>query len=78
MLFVIPLIIPTFSVLYPGSAATWVKAIPTFPVMDVLVGATIYGATWAESWQSLAYAAAWLVVLFGTGLVSLKRKVESL
>jgi hypothetical protein len=78
MLFTIPLLIPAFSVLFPGSAAVWVRAIPTYPVIDVLVGAFNYGATWAESWTSLLYATAWLVVLFGAGVIALKRKVESL
>lgn len=78
MLFVVPMIIPAFSVLFPGTAAAWVRVIPTYPVIDVLVGALNYGATWSGSWQSLAYAALWLAVLFGAGLVILRRKVESL
>lgn len=78
MLFIIPMIIPSFSVLFPGSASAWVQAIPTYPIIDVLVGSTIYGATWADSLGSLAYAAVWLVVLYGAGLIALKRKVESL
>ena len=78
MLVTIPLLIPAFAVLLPGSAAPWVQAIPTYPVIDVLVGTTAYGATWAESAGSLAIAMAWLVVLFGAGWFTLKRKVESL
>lgn len=78
MLVTVPLLIPAFAVLLPGSAAPWVQAIPTYPVIDVLVGATVYGATWSESAGSLAVATAWLVVLFGLGWVTLKRKVESL
>ena len=64
--------------LFPGTAATWVRVIPTYPIINVLDGAINYGATWADSWQSLAYAAVWLVVLFGAGVFALKRKVESL
>jgi ABC-2 type transport system permease protein len=78
MLFVIPMIIPSFSVLFPGTASVWVQAIPTYPIIDVLVGSTTYGATWADSWAPLGYAAVWLVVLYGAGLFALKRKVESL
>lgn len=78
MLFTIPLLIPTFSVMFPGSVAGWVKVLPTYPVIDVLVRSTIYGATWSDSWVSLLYAAGWLVVLYGAGLIALKRKVESL
>lgn len=78
MLVTIPLLIPAFAALLPGSAAAWIQVIPTYPIIDVLVGATVYGATWAESWGSLAYATAWLVVVFGAGWLVLKRKVESL
>jgi ABC-2 type transport system permease protein len=78
MLFTVPLLIPSFAVIYPGSVAPWVRVIPTYPIIDVLVGSTVYGATWADSWSSLAYAAVWLVVLYGAGLIALKRKVESL
>jgi ABC-2 type transport system permease protein len=78
MMFVIPLLIPAFAVLFPGTAAAWVRVIPTYPIIDVLNGAFNYGATWADSWQSLAYAAVWLVILFGAGVFALKRKVESL
>ncbi len=78
MLFVIPMIIPSFSVLFPGTVSSWVRVIPTYPIIDVLVGATNYGATWADSLGSLLYAAVWLVVLYVAGLFALKRKVESL
>lgn len=78
MAFTVPMIIPSFSVLFPGTTASWVKVIPTYPIIDVLVGAMNYGETWSDSWRSLIYAAAWLVVLFAAGLIALKRKVESL
>ena len=78
MLFTVPLLIPAFSVLFPGSAATWVQVLPTFPLLEALVNITIYEAVWADVWRSFALGAAWLVVLFGAGLVILKRKVESL
>ncbi|MDZ4064039.1 MAG: ABC transporter permease [Coriobacteriia bacterium] len=78
MLFTIPLLIPSFSVMFPGTAATWVRVIPTYPIIHTLVGAFNYGATWSDSAGFLAYAAVWLVVLFGAGLFTLKRKVETL
>ncbi len=78
MLFTVPLIIPAFSVLFPGSAAAWVKALPTYPVLHALVEATIYEATWATLWPWLLGGLGWVAVLFGAGLFVLKRKVESL
>ena len=78
MLFLVPLLVPSFAVLFPGTAAAWVQALPTYPIIHVLVDATAYGATWADSWVWLAYAVAWVGILYGAGLVALKRKVESL
>lgn len=78
MLFIVPLLIPGFSVLFPGTAATWVKLIPTYPIMEVLVGATAYSMTWSDAAGLMAYAALWCVVLYVVGLFTLKRKVESL
>ena len=78
MLFTIPLLIPSFSVLFPGSVADWVRVLPTYPIIRVLVDATVYGGTWADAGGMLAYAGAWLVVLYAAGLMALKRKVESL
>lgn len=78
MLFTLPMLIPAFAVLFPGSVAPWVRILPTYPIIDVLVKATVYGEGWRESAGSLAYAAAWLAVLFGAGVVALKRKVASL
>ncbi len=78
MLFMIPMMIPAFSVLFPGTAATWVQIIPSYPVIDALVKATIYDATWADSLGALSYALVWVVVLFGMGWWVLKRKVETL
>ena len=78
LLFSVPLMIPTFSVLFPGTGAAWVRAIPSYPIIDLLVGATIYDAGWPESLGALAYALLWVMLLYGAGLFVLKRKVESL
>lgn len=78
MLFTVPMLIPAFAVLFPGSVAPWVRILPTYPIIDVLVKATVYGGGWSGSAGSLAYAAVWLAVLFGAGVVVLKRKVASL
>jgi len=78
MLLTVPLLIPALSVMFPGSAAPWVKVLPSYPIIKVLVDATAYGGTWADAWGLLAYAALWLVILYVAGLFALKRKVETL
>ncbi|MDW7739056.1 MAG: ABC transporter permease [Bacillota bacterium] len=78
MLFIIPLMIPSFAVLFPGSVATWVRALPSYPIVNLLYEVTIHGATWADSYTSLLYAALWVLIIFAAGLFVLKRKVATL
>ena len=78
MLFTVPLMIPAFSVLFPGTAAPWVRFIPSFPIIHLLVEATIYDAGWLESLGALGYGLLWVVILYGVGLLVLKRKVALL
>ncbi len=78
MLFIIPLMIPAFAVLFPGSAAAWVRILPSYPIVRLLYDVTIYGSLWSDSINSIAYAVLWGFVLFSVGLFVLKRKVASL
>lgn len=78
MLFIIPLMIPSFAVLFPGSVAAWVRFLPSYPIVRMLYDITVYDALWAESASYMLYAAAWVVVLYLIGLFVLKRKVATL
>lgn len=78
MLFVLPLLVPTFSVLFPGTAAEWVRAMPSYPIIDALNQVTTYDAGWRDISAGLASAFAWVVVIYLAGVLVLKRKVESL
>jgi ABC-2 type transport system permease protein len=78
MLFLLPLMIPAFSILLPGTASAWIRFLPTYGMTQVLAGVTAYGLGWADVWQNLAAASAWVVVIYLAGLFTLKRKVESL
>jgi ABC-2 type transport system permease protein len=78
MLFMIPMIIPAFSVLFPGTASAWIQALPSYPLVEGLVNVTTYGDGWAETLPELAALAAWCVGLFAIGWFVLRRKVQSL
>lgn len=78
MLLVVPLMVPAFSVLFPGTAAPWVQVLPTYPIIDTLAAVTIDGAGWSDVAGSLGLAAAWVAVVYGAGLLVLRRKVRSL
>ncbi len=77
-LFLIPLMIPSFAVLFPGSVAAWVRMLPSYPIVRLLFDVTIHEALWSDSVEYLAYAGLWTLVLYGVGLFVLKRKVNAL
>lgn len=78
MLFMVPLMIPAFTVLFPGTASGWIRAIPSYPLVQGLVKVSTYGDGWAEALPDVAALAAWCLVLFAFGWTILKRKVETL
>jgi ABC-2 type transport system permease protein len=78
LLFLIPLMIPSFAVLFPGSVASWVKVLPSYPIVRLLYDVTVYEALWSASLVYLGYAALWVLVIYLAGLFVLKRKVAAL
>lgn len=78
MLFLIPLIIPAFALLFPGSTAPWIKALPSWPLAQVLVDVSAYGAGWREVGPLLGVLALWCMVALGGGWTVLGRKVQRL
>ena len=75
MLFLLPLIIPAFALLFPGSASAWVQVLPSYGVLQALVGASSYGQGMLELAPHLAAAAAWAAAVFALGWWALARKV---
>lgn len=78
LLFLVPLVVPGIAVLFPGTAAAWVKALPTYGLIRVLNGATAYGEGFGDVTGALGLSLAWVVALYLAGLYTLKRKVETL
>lgn len=78
ILFLLPLAIPGFSVLFPGTPALWVQYLPSYGIVHVILEATVMGAGWAESARYLLILAAWGVLFGLLGALLLKRKVETL
>ena len=78
VLFFIPLAIPAFGSLFPGSASTLVQVLPSYGVVETIVGATAYDEGWGALGPKLGMALAWDAALLGLGFFILKRKVETL
>lgn len=78
VMFLIPLMIPAFAALYPGSASGWVKVLPSYGLVQTIVGVATYGEGWREVLPELGMLLGWCIALFAAGFFILKRKVESL
>lgn len=74
----IPLMIPAFSALFPGSAAGWVQALPTYGFVQVVVEVTTQSAGWAAVAPDLLVLAGWAVAAFAVGTLVLGRRVATL
>ena len=74
----IPLLIPAFAALFPGSAAGWIRALPTYGLVRAIVGVTTRGESWSELAPTLVGLATWCLVLFAMGTMVLRRRVEAL
>ena len=64
MAFMIPLMIPAIAVLFPGTAAVWVKILPSYGLVQAVVQASAYNAGWLEVWPHLGMLLGWCVVAF--------------
>lgn len=78
MIFVVPLMIPAFTVIIPGSTAGWIKILPSYGLIQAMVGTIGYGEGWREAVPFILGALLWGSILFSSGLLLLKRRVEAL
>jgi ABC-2 type transport system permease protein len=74
MLFMIPLTVPALAVLFPGAAAGWVQGLPTYGLVQTIVGATAYGEGWAQLWPHVLGLLLWCAIAFAAGVLVLGRR----
>lgn len=78
MMVLIPMAIPGFSVLFPGTPAAWVQWLPSYGIVAAIVGSSIDGAGWSESAPHLGKLAGWCVVSAAAGMLVLRRRAVNL
>jgi ABC-2 type transport system permease protein len=74
----VPMLVPAFAVLFPGSHPLWVKAMPSYGMIDAMMDVGAYGRGPADVVGHVAASVGWIAVLMGTSLVVLRRRVEAL
>ena len=57
MALMIPLMIPAFAAIFPGTASPVVQALPSYPLVEGLVEITNYGGGWGDVVGSLGVLA---------------------
>ncbi len=70
------LIIPSFSVIFPGALTGWVKAIPTYYLVDTVHRAANFGSGWGDVWVNLLILFGFTALIFWAGLYVLRRKFQ--
>ncbi len=78
IMFIFPLMIPAFATLFPGTASAWVQVLPTYGLVQAIIRSTSYAEGWVKVLPYIGMVIAWNVVIFGAGLVILKRRIEAL
>ncbi len=78
ILLMIPLMIPAMAALFPGAGPDWVKLMPTYGIVEVVVGASAGTLAWADAVGPLLMLAAWGLALGALGAVALRRRVARL
>lgn len=78
MVMLLPLAVPAFAVLFPGEPAAWVKALPSYGIVQIVFDVTVLGAGWADILRPLLILAAWCLALGLAGTLILKRRVETI
>ena len=75
MLALVILLIPSFTVLFPGTYAAWIKIIPSYYIVDTVHQVVNFGAGWADVWQNLVMTLAFAVAFLVLGVEVLKRRL---
>jgi ABC-2 type transport system permease protein len=78
MIFMVLLAIPAFGPLFPGMTSPWVKVLPSYGIVEGMLGTVNYGKGWAESMPYLAMILVWDIIIVGSGWMVLKKKVQTL
>ena len=73
--FLLVLMVPAIGALFPGSAAAWVQVIPSYGLVEAMVGSSVYGLGFSDLAGPLLAAAGWVVVVFVLGWWALGRKL---
>jgi ABC-2 type transport system permease protein len=74
ILLMLLLVIPALNILIPGLASSWIRALPSYYLVESLHQIINYGHSWAEVSGHLLALAAYAAAILATGVVVLRRR----
>jgi len=72
----IVLSVPAFGVLAPGTVSDWVKAVPSYYLVDAVYQAANFNAGWSDIWDNLLILLGVDIVFVWLGITVLGRKLR--
>jgi ABC-2 type transport system permease protein len=70
------LVMPAMGVLFPGVITGWVKAIPSYYIVNTVDRVANYGSGWADIWRNLVILLAFDAALLAAGMAALRRRFQ--
>ena len=70
------LIIPSIAVAFPGSVTGWVKALPSYYLVDTVHRASNFGSGWSDVWQNLVILLGFDLAMVWAGAAVLRRRMQ--
>ncbi len=70
----VPLVMPSFNVMFPGTFTGWVKIIPSYYLIDTVHRVSSFGADWGDVWRNLLVLTLCSMVIVWIGITALGRK----
>jgi len=68
------LIVPTFNIMFPGAITGWIKAIPSYYLVDTIHRVANFGSGWGDIWTNLLILLGFTAVIMAAGILLLRRK----
>ena len=77
-IFVIPLMIPALSIMFPGEPSVIIRLLPSYGLVKAMSGVLGEGMGWSFAAPHIKTTLLWDIFLLGSAFFLLKRRVESL
>lgn len=78
MIFVIPLMIPALSTMFPGKPSVIIRLLPSYGLVEAVSGVLGEGKSWSFAAPHIMTTLLWDIILLGSAFFLLRRRVESL